>query len=377
MAWMKTHEAIAKLPEVLMRGRFSFLFNEVPLVVERLSLRQTVNLLNLGLAKITRSNRVRALPASIHIEPTNICDLQCPLCPSGRRSMKRELGFMAMQTFQRILDELGDALIFAVLYGWGEPFLHKECPRMIEACARRNIATIVSTNGHCLQSLDEALRVVDAGLSVLMIALDGSTQEIYDTYRKGGDVEKVKRCTSLIEKAKAIRGSELPYTNLRVVVTRHNEVDLPNIETLAQDLGVNMLSYKSLWPLTRVEDRANYEPIRREMHRFEYIGSSRRKKPLVRCPYPFRSSTIFWDGTVVGCQFDYDLEKPLGKLGEQPFEKIWNGVQSVELRRAIRSGENRPMFCQNCPYQDQAQKGCVLSSIEFRPLGPRHGSVTR
>jgi radical SAM protein with 4Fe4S-binding SPASM domain len=367
MAWMKTHEAIAKLPELMMRRRFSYSYNNVPIVVERLSLRQMLNLLTLGLDTIIQSNHVSALPPTIQIEPTNICNLRCPLCPSGRRSMKRDRGFMTMQTFQRILEELGDVLLFVPLYGWGEPFLNKELPHMIEACTKRNITTITSTNGHGLRSLDEALKVVDAGLSALIIAIDGSTQEIYGKYRIGGDVEKVKRCVSLIEQAKAIRGSAYPYTNLRVVVTRHNEDDLSNIDTLARELGVNMFSYKSVCAPAGNEEFADYEPTKRELRRFKHPGSDIHNKPSVRCPYPFRSPTIYWDGTVVGCEFDNDLQKPWGKIGEQPFEKIWNCSEAIELRRAIRSDRNRPGICQDCPYRDRALSGAVVvSSTEYR-----------
>ena len=239
---------------------------------------------------------------------------------------------------------------------------------MIKACTARNISTLTSTNGHCLQTLDEALRVVDAGLSALIIAIDGSTQEIYQAYRKTGDVEKVKRCAANIEEAKARRGSHLPYTNLRVVVTQDNLEDLPNVERLAHDLGVNMFSCKSVGFLPHSEKFNNYEPAVEGMRRFEYEGPNRRRMPLIQCPYPFRQPTIFWDGTVVGCEFDYELEMPWGKIGEESFAEIWNSHDALKLRNSIRNGPNRPKFCHRCPYQDRVQDSCVLSCNEIRPL---------
>jgi radical SAM protein with 4Fe4S-binding SPASM domain len=76
---------------------------------------------------------------------------------------------------------------------------------------------------------------------------------------------------------------------------------------------------------------------------------------------------VFWDGTIVGCEFDYDLEAPWGRFGEQPFHRIWNSRQAVRLRRAIRRRQGRPGFCGRCPYQDRAADSCVLHRVELRP----------
>jgi MoaA/NifB/PqqE/SkfB family radical SAM enzyme len=286
--------------------------------------------------------------------------------------MKRPKGFMSFDMFQAILNELGDVIVSVILFAYGEPFLNKELPRMIEACTNRNILTLTSTNGNCLQTLEETLRVVDAGLSALIIALDGSTQEIYQTYRKSGDLEKVKRCISLIEEAKALRGSKLPYTNLRSVVTCDNEEDLPNIEKLAHDLGVNMFSYKSLGCLTHEKQFKDYEPEEESLRRFAYQGSSRHHGHSVQCPFPFRQPTIYWDGTVVGCGcaggYAADLEIPFGKIGEQSFQEIWNSLPALQLRRSIRVGRDRPPFCRLCPYQGRVKNGSILSFKEITPL---------
>lgn len=369
MAWMRISEALLKLPEILLSDRVSFTFDGVPLTTEQLSFRHKTNLIKVGIDMMLRSKHAYGLPPTIQIEPTNVCNINCPLCPTGTGLMKRPKGFMSFKTFQKILDELGDVLIAAFLYGWGEPFLNKEMPRMIKACTARNICTLTNTNGHCLQTLDDALRVVDSGLNAMIIALDGSTQQIYQAYRKSGDVEKVKRCAALIEEAKAKRGSQFPHTVLRVVVTKDNQEDLPNIEKLARDLGINIFSHKTLGMETYTGAFKEYEPTKKSVRRFEYEGSSRCHKPSFQCFYPFRQPTIFWDGTVVGCEYDYDLGMPWGKIGEKDFTEMWNSPQALELRHCIRKGP-KATFCRlHCPYQDRVQDSCVLLCKELRPLG--------
>jgi len=365
MAWMKTAEALLKLPQLLFQDRISFTFDGVPLTADRLSLRRKLNLLKVGVDMKLKSGLAHGLPPTIQVEPTNVCNMKCPLCPTGTGSMKRRKGFMSFDTFQRILDDLGDVLLSVFLYGWGEPFLNKEMPRMIEACTTRNIDTLTDTNGQCIQTPDEALKIVDAGLTAMIIAIDGSTQEIYQAYRKSGDVEKVKRCATLIEEAKAKRGTKFPYTIFRAIVTRDNQDDVSAIEQLARDLKINMFSHKTLGMLTYSEDFRDYEPEGENIRRFEYQNFGRRRKSLFQCFYPRRQPTIFWDGIVVSCEYDYNLNAPWGNIRENSFSEIWNSPQAVEMRRIISIGLPRPRSCQLCPYQDRVQDSTYLSCKEL------------
>jgi len=368
MAWMKTSKALPQLLKILLRGRFDFSYDGIPISAEGLSYRQRANLFKVGLSSLLRRNRVLGLPSVIQIEPTNVCNLHCPLCPATEESEGRTHGSMSLAMFRRILEEVGDTLIAAYLYSWGEPFLNKDIFRMIGECTARNIRTLIPTNGQRLQTREEALEVVDSGLSALIIAIDGSTQEIYEAYRKGGDVEKVKRCAALIEEAKAERGSRFPYTCLRTVVTRANQDDLPNLERLARDLGVNMFATKTVGCKTWDKSFRDFEPAQEGLRRFAYEGGERSDRPFIECIFPFRQPTIKWDGTVVGCEFDVDLESPWGNLGEHTFSEIWNGPQALDLRRSIHR-RDLGVFCEkHCPYQDRVQEGSAIRNLELRPM---------
>ena len=155
---------------------------------------------------------------------------------------------------------------------------------------------------------------------------------------------------------------------MRTVITRDNQDDLPNIEQLARDLGVNMFATKTVGCKTHDEAFKDFEPTEESLRRFEYVGGSHRDKPPIQCIYPFRQPAIKWDGTVVGCEFDYKLESPLGKIGEQKFAEIWNSPQALKLRQSVRKGM-KGTFCErHCPYQDRVQDDCYISCEEFRPL---------
>jgi radical SAM protein with 4Fe4S-binding SPASM domain len=368
MAWTKIPNALKKLPGLLLNGKLAYDFDGVPLFPYELPLKKRINLIKTGMDMVLRSDKMRGLPPIIQVEPTNYCNLNCPLCPSGSGSLKRPKQYLSLDVFRRILDELGDTLIAVYLFCFGEPFMHKDFLHMTEECSSRRIMTMTSTNGHFVQTFDEALKVVDSGLKTLVVALDGSTPEVYRSYRQNGSLEKVMNFITLVEEAKVRRGSEFPYTATRAIITRKNETDIPNLEKLSRELGVNMFTYKSVGCLIHENDYQEFEPVRKDMRRYEYAGSSRLKQELILCPFPFRQPIVFCDGTVVGCEYDHDSEVAFGKIGEKSFSEIWNSPNARKLRKTIHLRKNRPSFCQRCPYQDNVRKGTELWCKELRPI---------
>jgi len=282
--------------------------------------------------------------------------------------MVRKKGFMTMETFERIMEDLGGTLFMAILYGWGEPFLNRDLPRMIEACTKRNISTVTTTNGQHVQTLDEALAVVDAGLSGIIIALDGSTQEIYGMYRQSGDIEKVKRCATLIEEAKRKRGAQRPYTNIRGVVTRDNEHDLHNIERIARELKVNMVSFKDVGMTIHGNEYPGYLPEEHRLRRFAGRPVSGSGKPRFKCIHSFRNPMIFWDGTTAVCEFDKHADLPLGNIRETSFNSMWNTAPARAVRRYVHKTSGLAGHCRRCPLRNRVHYSVVVSCKELRPV---------
>jgi len=276
---------------------------------------------------------------------------------------------MSLDLFNKLLDELGEVLLTVILYSWGEPFLNRDLCEMVKSCTRRDILTLTSTNGNVVLTEDDALRVVDSGLSALIIALDGSTQEIYQAYRIGGDLEKVKRFTALIQEAKAKRFSKRPYTNLRVVVNNRNQDDLSNIESIARNLEVDLFSIKSIGDLTENTPFSQLESDNEEMRRYPCLsnGGRRGEKTVIKCPYPFRQPTVFWDGTVVGCEFDYKVGNSWGNIVGRGFADIWNSTPALRHRKAILKTREEPAFCgSRCPYRGRVQNSSIVQRIQIQ-----------
>jgi len=95
------------------------------------SLKKLVNLILVRIQLKLRVSYVIGYPHFILIEPTNICNLRCPLCPTGRGEKGRSKGKMSLDKFKRIIDEIGDYLYDIELDNWGEPLLNKDIFELI------------------------------------------------------------------------------------------------------------------------------------------------------------------------------------------------------------------------------------------------------
>ena len=72
---------------------------------------------------LTRRPFVWGLPPIVMIEPTNICNLKCPMCPaiSGKRILAK--GKLKIENYKKLLDEIGVYIFQVQLWNQGEPFV--------------------------------------------------------------------------------------------------------------------------------------------------------------------------------------------------------------------------------------------------------------
>ena len=129
---------------------------------------------------------VEGYPYMLQIEPTNRCNLQCPLCPAGTNRLERERRDLTLDEFKTIIDDMEDYLLFLILWEWGEPFMHPQLPEIINYAHERDIKTLTSTNAHFLHDEEYLKRILQSGLTTLIIAIDSLEQERYEVYAKKG-----------------------------------------------------------------------------------------------------------------------------------------------------------------------------------------------
>lgn len=295
------------------------------------------------------------LPMTISIEPTTACNLRCPECPSGLRQFTRPTGNLKAGFFRRILDELGDRLTWLIFYFQGEPYINPDFLAMVAEASQRGIYTITSTNGHFLND-DNARRTIESGLDRLIISVDGTTQETYENYRVGGDLEVVLQGARNVVKWKKKLQSATPHLIFQFLVVRPNEHQIEDIHRLAREIGIDEVKLKT----AQVYDYQHGNPLIPEQEKYaryarQADGTYRIKNRLLNhCWKLWHACVITWDGLVVPCCFDKDAQHQLGNLQTQSFRSVWQGSAYQSFRQKLLRGRDQIDICTNCT------EGCTV-----------------
>ena len=289
------------------------------------------------------------LPTTLSIEPTTSCNLRCPECPSGLRSFTRPTGMLDSEIYKKVIDQVSNHLTWLHLYFQGEPFLHPRFLDLVKYADKNRIFTSTSTNAHYLTE-KVVSEILLSGLRQVIISLDGITQEIYEKYRVGGDLEKVKKGLILLIGERKKKKSKFPRIVLQFLVTGQNEHQIPNLKCWAKEIGVDELQLKT----TQIYDFENgSELIPSDLGYSRYIpGSSGKwklKKHLEnRCWRMWQGAVVTWDGKVVPCCFDKDARYTMGNLTHNTLDNIWKSKAYQEFRGKLLRNRRQIDICTNC-----------------------------
>lgn len=277
---------------------------------------------NLGLVLfdyVLKRPKMIGRPAILKVEPTTRCNLACPGCIAHGTDFPLAIGDMSLETFQRIVDEAGPYLFKMSLYITGDPLINRNVYKMIKYASERNVGTVLSTNFHPFNKT-RAAEMLDSGLSHLIIGLEGITQETYSAYRVGGKVDTVLKNIETLMEAKKESGKKLPFVEIQTVRLAGNEHELPEIERVAREFGVDRFTIR--------EDFREYKPAQKD----------------TRCFWLWFTALVDEVGQLVPCcpaSWSTDERRTFGSIVDNSFDEIWNGPQYVQARKLFRPGGKR------------------------------------
>jgi len=313
---------------------------------------------------------VSGYPYEIILDITNRCNLRCPLCVTGQHLNKRPPGQMSFDHFKQVIDELGRYLFKVRLHSWGEPFLHERLYDMLHHLRAANIGTEVSSNFTTFRQ-DQAAALVASGLELLIVSLDGATEEVYRQYRIGGDFPRVLRNIRAVVREKRKQGTRFPLIEVQFLLTKVNLHEAEAIRVLARDLGADRC--RTFPVAVNVRDKAQRDEWLPEDPRYSRYHPRTLEDKFYSvnraCPWLWRSAVINWDGTASPCCV-YEgpkTEMGTGVFSPGGFRAVWNGPAYRAARAVFREGEGRKRsegpfnICEHCRGRPRAlnssQKG--------------------
>ena len=289
-------------------------------------------------------------PISVSFEPTTSCNLRCPECPSGLRAFTRPTGMLQKDFFRDTIDQLHKELFYLVFYFQGEPYLNPGFLDMVKYASSKKIYTATSTNAHYLNEAN-AKRTVESGLDRLIISIDGTTQDVYQQYRVGGNLNKVLEGARNIVKWKKELESRTPFIIFQFLVVKPNEHQIDEVKKLGKEIGVDDVWLKTAQVYDYENDPNQLIPTIDKYSRYKKNkkGDVEFKNELQNhCWRLWHSPVITWDGLVVPCCFDKDAQHQLGDLKGQPFKEIWQNGKYIAFRTKMMQGRKNIDICANC-----------------------------
>lgn len=252
---------------------------------------------------------------------------------------------------------------------FGEAFLNKELPAMLELGAKRGIRFRITSANFNYISEQTINALVSCQVERISVAIDGISQASYGEYRRGGNLETVLENIRKLNAAKQAAGSELPHLEWLWVVFGHNQHEIGEARRLAEELGMTFRA-KMQWDesYSPIRDR---EQLERELgwiatDRKELASSTGRDYMADVCHQLWLEPKINWDGKVLGCCWTQEGFE--SNAFEEGYLEAVNG-DKISYARAMLRGEAPPrddIPCSRCPqYLGRARSGTFISTEEL------------
>ncbi len=281
-------------------------------------------------------SRVNANNLRVIIEPNNICNLRCVVCPYQKMKRKRET--MPLELFEKIVDqsvELGCKVI--QLQQYNEPFTDKDIFKRISYIRGKNIEVYFYSNGTLLdRNIREKILINPPNL--IRFSIDGIEKESYEKIRVGANFKRV-------------------VSNVIKLFKERNELGLkePRIEVCSLLLDNNKnqsKQYLNFWK-DKCDNAAVYPADSRMDEDYSYIKYNKLK------PYPCfnpHNIVVLSNGKVCLCCVDYDGEVILGDLNKQNLKDIINSKKVKNIYNSHLKQKCNLPICKRCSrlYVDSA-----------------------
>ncbi|MCF6149715.1 MAG: radical SAM protein [Candidatus Kuenenia sp.] len=311
------------------------------------------NLILSRLSIFLGKTRLPYFPSKITIESGNVCNLRCPLCPTGQHDNSAKKGFISFELYKKILDEIGGYLRLIRLYNWGEPLLNKELLPMILYARQYGVEVKISTNLSLKLDDTDITELLQSGLKILYISCNGASKDTYLKYHVGGDfglvIDNMKR---LVQKKKEMTGCRTKLVWL-FHVFKHNEHEIAEAQKMAKEIGIKIKRNKMRPDMGKEIFETTQSALERDA---EWIPENRKflvypgkKKKRIACTLPWTETVINWDGTVLPCCAVYSETFAFGNIQKESFAQIWNNEMYISARKEILGKKNKKnTICHIC-----------------------------
>lgn len=271
-------------------------------------------------------------PLHLDIEASCSCNLRCSFCATQYEPVKGQ-GFMSFDTFKKIIDEGSEYGLCALKMNSGnrgEPLLNQFLPEMVAYAKSKGIKDVYFNTNATLLTPDISRKIIEAGLDRLSISFEGTTAEVYESYRVGAKFDKVMK-------------------NIKDFIAIRNEMGknkpLLRVQTVAVgELAEKLDEYKSFWE--KIADEVIYFDLKDHFHKqYDLVADW-------ACPSFWQRLSIAWDGSIFPCH-EYPTVGKLGNINQgDTIRGVWRGKVMENFRQLQKDGMSHKIpMCNGCSFR--------------------------
>ncbi len=281
----------------------------------------------------------------VHIEITNICNLQCSFCPE----VLRKKGIMPVSLFESALIQVAPHARQVCLHLMGEPLSHPQFDEIVELCMRYGVQIYLVSNGILVK------RRWDSLLKPAFRQINFSLHSFSDNYPDKDPTEYLDAIFDYTLEANRVRPEM--YFNYRLWNLESSDPESPRKSASNQRIirEIEKRFDCVIPPEIQVSRKKSFD-IRHPVYlhfdsRFDWPSMALPTLGEFGTCYGLKQHVgILVDGTVVPCCLDKEGIIPLGNLQSQSFVEILNAPRARELRLGFDRRELKEELCQKCSF---------------------------
>jgi MoaA/NifB/PqqE/SkfB family radical SAM enzyme len=301
-------------------------------------------------------NKVLTKPYFAKVNTGYICNLRCPLCPTGRR-VGGPAGNLTLEEMRFIIPHI-KGIPLVSLFGWGEPFLNKDIFEIIALLQKHGFYVQTDSN---LNIKNEKIveQIANCHIDTLSVSLDGVDQESYATYRYTGSFDLAFKNMEYIGNSprgpKRVEWQYLVHKKNHMLKEKAREMaKAANIPIRFFDIGLYLDMFYDNTPEVQQEWWTQEQESKK-------ISEQQNSNPSSVCMYMYNDPFIDPDGRLYPCclasyapaeMVSAGYQNVFGNLHDNKFMEIWNN-EYYQTARSLFSG--RPyrgkkvkLICMKC-----------------------------
>ena len=152
-----------------------------------------------------------------------------------------------------------------------------------------------------------------------------------------------------------------------MVITKHNENELPLMRQLAEELKVEFFTIKTVAMNLDSSGKLDkhFIPDNKDYRMYEYEDDDfKRMKKTFVCMRPWKRITMDAQGELISCEYDYKSLNSFGTLnGATITGQVWKSDQSKNFRKNFNKGHNDYYHCKACVYKGRVADDCTVERL--------------